>query len=162
MPGLSGYVNKHNCRYWPPNHTHELHQRFLHGAKVTVWCAISSHGIYWSLFLRKCGVTCSNPLCVVVKSYAENIHPHQLDLLWFQQDGATTHTAQISTPVVRTLFPCKIIFHFGHITWPCRSPDLAVSDCLLWGYVKSTIYETRPANIDDLRRQLRQGVQGIT
>ena len=23
---VSGYVNKHNCRYWAPNNTHELHQ----------------------------------------------------------------------------------------------------------------------------------------
>jgi hypothetical protein len=24
---VSGYVNKHNCRYWAPNNPYELHQR---------------------------------------------------------------------------------------------------------------------------------------
>ena len=39
------YVNKQNCCYWPSNNTHELHQHPLHTAKVSVWCAVSSHGI---------------------------------------------------------------------------------------------------------------------
>ena len=42
---VSGYVNKQNCRYWATNNPHELHQRPLHSVKVTVWNAVSSHGI---------------------------------------------------------------------------------------------------------------------
>jgi len=42
---VSGYVNKQNCRYWAPNNPHELYQRPLHTAKMTMWCAVSSHGI---------------------------------------------------------------------------------------------------------------------
>jgi hypothetical protein len=41
---MSRYVRKRNSPCWAPN-THELHQRPLHSAKLTVWCAISSHGI---------------------------------------------------------------------------------------------------------------------
>jgi len=29
---VSGYVNKHNCRYWVPNNPHDLHQHPLHSA----------------------------------------------------------------------------------------------------------------------------------
>jgi hypothetical protein len=41
-------------------------------------------------------------------------------------------------------------------TWPAPSPDLAVSDYYLWGYVKSKVrvYETRPANIADLKQRI--------
>jgi hypothetical protein len=41
---LSGYVNKHNFRYWAAN-PRQLHEWPLHSAKVTVWCAISSNGV---------------------------------------------------------------------------------------------------------------------
>jgi hypothetical protein len=42
---MSGYVNKQNCRYWAPNKPHELNQRPLHSAKVTVVNNFFPHGI---------------------------------------------------------------------------------------------------------------------
>ena len=41
---VSGYVNKQNCHFWAQNNPHEHHQCPLHSARVTVWCAVSSHG----------------------------------------------------------------------------------------------------------------------
>ena len=70
---VSSYVNTQNCRYWTPNNPHELHQRLLHSAKVTVWCAVSSHGIYWSLFLLEWGEASSHYECTVVQSHPGNI-----------------------------------------------------------------------------------------
>jgi len=42
---VSGYVNKQKCHYWAPNIPRELHHHPLHSTKVTVCCAVSSHGI---------------------------------------------------------------------------------------------------------------------
>jgi len=42
---MSAYVTKQNCCYWPSNNINKLHQHPLHTAKVSVWCALSSHGI---------------------------------------------------------------------------------------------------------------------
>jgi hypothetical protein len=50
---LSGYVNKHNFRYWATANPQQLHERPLHSAKVTVWCAISSNGIIDPYFFEK-------------------------------------------------------------------------------------------------------------
>jgi hypothetical protein len=75
------------------------------------------------------------------------LHPRQQDLLWFQQDGATAHTAEISMQVHRTMFPGRLVTRFGDITWLARSRDLVVPDYFIWGYVRSKVYETRPANI---------------
>ena len=36
-----------------------------------------------------------------------------------------------------------------------RSLSLAVQDYLLCGYVQSSAYETRPANIDDVKQRIR-------
>jgi hypothetical protein len=56
----SGYVNKQNCRYWAPKNPYELHQRPLHNAKMTMWCAVSSYGIIDLYFLEnadECSLT---------------------------------------------------------------------------------------------------------
>jgi hypothetical protein len=43
-----------------------------------------------------------------------------------------------------------------------RAPfDLAVADYFLWGYVKSKVYETLPANIDVLKQRIRKCVEGV-
>ena len=58
------------------------------------------------------------------------IHPRQKDLLWFQQDGAASHTAK---------FPCKSTgqcFSVGDITLPARLLGHAAPDYFLWGYGK--------------------------
>jgi hypothetical protein len=51
---------------------------------------------------------------------------------FFQQDGATRHTARDSMAVVRKFYPNHFISRYGDITWPARSPDLSACD-FLWG-----------------------------
>ena len=48
------------------------------------------------------------------------------EVLHFQQDGATAHTARNSM-AVREMFR-TVICRFGDIAWPARSPDLTVPD----------------------------------
>jgi len=52
-------------------------------------------------------------------------------LVWFQQDGATAHTAQNLMAVVRGMFPQRVISRFGDVEWPPRSPDLSACDFFL-------------------------------
>ena len=68
----------------------------------------------------------------------------QQDLLCFQQDGTTAHTAEISMQVLRTMFLANSFPISG--TLP-GLPDHAVPDQFLWVYVKSEVYEICPANI---------------
>ena len=57
----------------------------------------------------------------------------ELDNVWFQQDGATAHTARISMDFLREVFPRRLISLRGDVNWPALSPDLATCDYLLWG-----------------------------
>jgi len=41
------------------------------------------------------------------------LHLHQQQLLWFQQDGATAYTAQISMQVLRTTLLGRLISQLG-------------------------------------------------
>ena len=69
--------------------------------------------------------------------------------LWFQQDGATSHTARESMNVLRRLFPNHLISRFGDIAWPPRSPDLSTCDFFLWGNLKPLVYQDKTRTINE-------------
>ena len=75
---------------------------------------------------------------------------------WFQQDGATSHTARETMALLRELFPGRLISRFGDVPWPPRSPDLTPADFFLWGYVKSKVYITKPRNKSELKTRITQ------
>jgi hypothetical protein len=57
--------------------------------------------------------------------------PHtrtELSTIWFQQDGATAHTARASIELVRKKLLEHVISLRGELPWPARSPDLSVCD----------------------------------
>ncbi|GFX67478.1 DNA-directed RNA polymerase subunit [Trichonephila clavipes] len=60
--------------------------------------------------------------------------------LWFQQDGATYHTARATIDLLKDTFGDRLISRFGPVNWPPRSWDLTPLDYFLWGYVKWTVF----------------------
>ena len=50
-----------------------------------------------------------------------------MEEMWFQQDGATAHTAKASMTVVRQMFQQHVVSRFGDAPWPPRSPDLSAA-----------------------------------
>ena len=85
----------------------------------------------------------------------------QLHEAWFQQDGATSHTARQSMAAVRELFGNHVISRFGDIPWPPISPDLSVCDFFLWGYLKNRVYTTRPRTLAELKQRIQEEIRGI-
>lgn len=54
------------------------------------------------------------------------------------------------------------IIALGHPTeWPPRSPDLTPCDYFLWGYLKTKVYRTPPANIDELIQRITDEVNAL-
>ena len=41
-----------------------------------------------------------------------------MEEMWFQQDGATAHTARASMTFVRKMFPQHVVSRFGDVPWP--------------------------------------------
>ncbi|PSN57112.1 hypothetical protein C0J52_01298 [Blattella germanica] len=164
---LTGYVNKQNYRYWADTNPNEVHERPLHASKVTLWCAVSSHGIIGPHFFAN---EQGNTITVNSDRYVEMLRTfvtpelnnfQHVQEYWFQQDGATSHTAWQSMEVVRELFGNHVISRFGNIPWPPRSPDLSVCDFFLWGYLKSKVYTTRPRTLDELKQRIRDEIHSI-
>jgi len=75
-----------------------------------VWCSVYSHGIFGPYFFENaegCTGTDTEQYKVMLETFQRiELYPCQQDLLWFKQDGATAHTAQISMQVIRTVFTC--------------------------------------------------------
>ncbi|GFX91673.1 uncharacterized protein TNCV_3682591 [Trichonephila clavipes] len=89
------------------------------------------------------------------------LHPEKLTELWFQQDGATCHTARGAIDLLKDTFGDRLISRFGPVNWPPRSCDLTSLDYLLWGYVKSLVYADKPQTLDHLEDNIRRVIADI-
>ena len=98
---------------------------------------------------------------MINKFLSPNLPPNN-GTLWFQQDGATAHTAVISIAAHGRLFPQRVISCFGDVSWPPRSRDLTAPDFFLWGYLKSKLYSTRPRDSHTLKENIREEIAKIS
>ncbi|GFW72140.1 hypothetical protein TNCV_4790271 [Trichonephila clavipes] len=48
---------------------------------------------------------------------------HDVQELWFQQDGATCHTARATIDLLKDTLGDHLISRFGPVNWPLRSCD---------------------------------------
>ncbi|GFS99310.1 uncharacterized protein TNCV_1601211 [Trichonephila clavipes] len=81
--------------------------------------------------------------------------------LWFQQDGATCHTARATIDLLKDTLGDRLISRFGPVNWPPRSCDLTPLDYLLWGYVKSLVYAGKPQTLDHVEDNIRRVIADI-
>ncbi|GFU81453.1 transposable element Tc3 transposase, partial [Trichonephila clavipes] len=81
--------------------------------------------------------------------------------LWFQQDGATCHTARATIDLLKDTFGDRLISRFGPVNWHPRSCDLTPLDYFLWGYVKSLVYADKPQTLDHLEDNIRSFIADI-
>ncbi|XP_069594588.1 bromodomain-containing protein 7 isoform X2 [Ranitomeya imitator] len=162
---LSGCVNKQNMRYWSEANPREVHERPLHSDRVTVWCAISRVGIIGPYFFQDNGraitVNSERYLSMIQDYFQLALEAMELEDTWFQQDGATAHTARVTMNCLRQMFPGRLISLRGDVNWPARSPDLAPCDFFLWGYLKSKVYINRPNTLEDLRNNIEAEIGRI-
>ncbi|GFW59254.1 putative transposable element [Trichonephila clavipes] len=89
------------------------------------------------------------------------LHPEKLTELWFQQDGATCHTARATIDLLKDTFGDRLISRFGPVNWPPRSCDLTPLDYFLWGYVKTLVYVDKPQTLDHLEDNIRRVIADI-
>ena len=81
--------------------------------------------------------------------------------MWFQQDGATPHTAHHVLKWLKETFATRIVSLKTDIPWPPHSPDLSPLDFFLWGHLKDRVYKGRPTSRDELKRAIENEISEI-
>ncbi|GFU57298.1 putative transposable element [Trichonephila clavipes] len=109
---------------------------------------------------------------MITNFFIPELNNRDVQELWFQQDGATCHTARAiiiylllkDTFIIYLLkdtFGDRLISRFGPVNWPPRSCDLTPLDYFLWGYVKSLVYADKPQTLDHLEDNIHRVITDI-
>ncbi|GFV90264.1 putative DD41D transposase [Trichonephila clavipes] len=162
---LNGYVNKQNCRIWSEANPHVYVETPLHTEKLTVWCALLAGGIIGPYFKNDEGhsvtVNGGRYRAMITNFFIPELNNHDVQELWFQQDGATCHTSRATIDLLKDTFGDRLISRFGPVNWPPRSCDLTELDYFLWGYVKLLVYADKPQTLDHLEDNIRRVIPDI-
>ncbi|GFS77246.1 uncharacterized protein TNCV_3758341 [Trichonephila clavipes] len=138
----------------------------LHPEKLTVWCASWAGGIIGPYFFKNdeghnVTVNGDRYRAMITNFFIPELNNHDVQELWFQQDGATCHTARATIDLLKDTFSDHLISRFGPVNWPPRSCDLTPLDYFLWGYVKSLVYADKPQTLDHLEDNIRRVIADI-
>ncbi|GFY09495.1 DUF4817 domain-containing protein [Trichonephila clavipes] len=163
---LNGYVNKQNYRIWSEANPQVYVETPLHPEKLTVWCALWAGGIIGPYFFKNdeghnITVNGDRYRAMITNFFITELNNYDVQELWFQQDGATCHTARATIDLLKDTFDDRLISRFGPVNWPPRSCDLTPLDYFLWGYVKSLVYADKPQTLDHLEDNIRRVIADI-
>ncbi|KAL1453998.1 hypothetical protein WDU94_010295 [Cyamophila willieti] len=157
---LSEYVNKQNYRFWGTENPRICHEEPLLSLKVTVWCGVYVGKVTGRYsFEDDVGNTVNvdgeryRAMDAMVNEFLlPQLDELGLENMWFQQDGATAHTARATIDLLKQALPGRLISRFGDIHYSARSPDLSVLDFFLLGFLKSRVYATLKTETESLGR----------
>ena len=133
---------------------------------IAVWCALWAEGIIGPYFFKNeaghnVTVNGERYRAMINDFFVPELDDVDVDDLWFQQDGATCHTANATIDLLKETFGERIISRRGPVAWPPRSCDITPLDYFLWGYVKSLVYADKPETIDVLEENIRRVIADI-
>ncbi|GFV69941.1 uncharacterized protein TNCV_1983081 [Trichonephila clavipes] len=100
----------------------------LHPEKLTVWCALWAGGIIGPYFFKNdeghnVTVNGDRYRAMITNLFIPELNNHDVQELWFQQDGATCHTARSTIDLLKDTFGDRLISRFEPVNWPPRSCD---------------------------------------
>ncbi|GFW28940.1 putative transposable element [Trichonephila clavipes] len=121
---------------------------------------------HWSVFFKNdeghnVTVNGDRYRATITNFFIPELNNHDVQELWFQQDGATCHTARATIALLKDTLGDRLISRFGPVNWPPRSCDLTPLDYFLWGYVKSLAYADKPQTLDHLEDTIRSVIADI-
>ncbi|GFX17258.1 transposable element Tc3 transposase [Trichonephila clavipes] len=160
---LNGYVNKQNCRIWSEANPQVYVETPLHPEKLTG----ALYGLVESLVRTSKAMKATTLVngdryrAMITNSFIPELNNHDVQELWFQQDGATCHTARATIDLLKDTFGDRLISRFGPVNWPPISCDLTPLDYFLWGYVKSLVYADKPQTLDHLEDNICRVIADI-
>ena len=160
---LSGSVNSQNSRYYATHNLHLRNKQPLHSAKLGVWCAISGRRIITRFFRQT--VNADRYIHNLFNPFVEELTEEELLYEYFEQDGATAHTASRTLSRVHDVLGVnQTVSRGSEICWPSRSPDLSpCADFYLCGKLKGQVYSnTNPQTLEALEANISNAIAALT
>lgn len=155
---LSGYVNSQNYRTWSTENPHEFVETELHPLKVGIWIAMSRRRIIGPIFFNET-INGERYRTIILQQFFEQLLDDEIQYGYFQQDGATAHTARPSLRYIQEFYDDRII---SQGLWPPRSPDLTAPDFYLFGRLKTSIFKNRLHTIEEMQQAIEMNIRNIT
>ncbi|GFW41614.1 uncharacterized protein TNCV_4035302 [Trichonephila clavipes] len=69
---------------------------------------------------------------MITNFFIPELNNHDVQELWFQQDGTTCHTARATIDLLKDTLGDRLISRFGPVNWPPKFCDLTPLDYFLW------------------------------
>ncbi|GFY22285.1 uncharacterized protein TNCV_3299261 [Trichonephila clavipes] len=150
----------------PQEVLHQLVLSMRRRCKAIIACALWAGGIIGPYFFKNDeghNVTVNDDRyrAMITNFFIPELNNHDVQEPWFQQDGATCHTACATIDLLKDTFGDRLISRFGPVNWLPRSCDLTPLDYFLWGYVKSLVYADKPQTLDHLEENIRRVIADI-
>jgi hypothetical protein len=152
---MSGYVNSQNMRMWSAENPHFYTQTPLHPQKIGVWLGMSRRRLVGPIFFRGT-LTAERYRNEILQEFINQLDDEELHEGYFQQDGATAHTAFDTIQVLQEFFDNRLISRNTVIPYPPRSCDLTVLDFFVWPYLKNSVFKTPVQNLDELTQRISE------
>jgi hypothetical protein len=121
-------------------------KKTLHDQKLGAWVAVSRWHVVVPLVFEE--TVNSKRYCSMLHDFIDLLEEDEITYSWFQQDGATTHTANNSMKLLKEIFGERVI---SSNLWPPRSSDLTPPDFYMWEAAKSPVYCDRPRTLNELK-----------
>lgn len=150
-------LNHQNNREWLEFRPMEGIETPLNDEKILIWCGMSEERIYGPYYFET-SVNQHNYLELLKWFYDKHRKVKDYKNYYFQQDGATPHTANMVQQWLTSKFNDKFI---AKQKWPPRSPDLNPCDYFLWGYLKGRVYNPLPKTLNDLKVNIEREIKNI-
>ncbi|GFV75666.1 DDE_3 domain-containing protein [Trichonephila clavipes] len=121
---LKGYVNKQNGRIWSEANPQCMSTMYaetpLRPEKLTACFALWAGGIIGPYFFKNdeghnVTVNGDRYRAMITTFFIPELNNHDVQELWFQQDGATCHTARATIDLLKDTFGDRLISRFGPV-----------------------------------------------
>ena len=156
--GIAPSSISNNMHYWSTNNQHKIFEIPKNSLKVHVWAAISSDGdILWEF-------QNGNQTAISYKELLKRKLPlMNLRKNYFQQDGASIHTAnKVIKHLQKHYYRHWIGKRNREKIWPAYSPDLSPCDFYLWNRLKQGIIDKHPQNQEELKDAIKNGILDLS
>ena len=154
---MNGKVNTQKVRHYAPKVPDFHYDLNESREKLTVWaglCGLVIGPFFIEGNLNRHDMIVEEGFPVLVQHFNEQMQDEHFERLWWAQDGAPAHRADIVQDLLQEIFPGRVITCDEDNDWPARFPDLTLCDFFLWGYIKSKIFTSPPRSLAFLRQRI--------